>query len=97
VVTNHSRSDWSLQNFPRGRNEVRLRIRREAQDFLIEWLPDAKGNWELLRMTHLDEGAGQPVLCGLYACSPKGDGFRAEFEFFHVERAEQMLRERGHS
>jgi uncharacterized protein len=84
VVTNHSRSDWSLQDFPRGRNEVRLRIRREAQDFLVEWSPGAGGSWDLLRVTHLHEGDGQPVQCGLYACSPKGAGFRAEFEFFQV-------------
>ena len=84
VVTNHSRSDWSLQDFPRGRSEVWLRIRREAQDFLVEWSLGASGSWELLRVTHLHEGHGQPVECGLYACSPKGDGFRAEFEFLQV-------------
>ncbi len=84
VVTNHGRSDWSMQDFPGGRNEVRLRIRREAQDFLVEWLPGTSGSWELLRVTHLHEGAGQPVQCGLYACSPKGGGFRAEFEFLQV-------------
>ncbi len=85
VVTNHNRSDWSLQDFPRDRNEVQLRIRREAQDFLVEWSPAETGRWELLRVTHLHEGYGQPVLCGLYACSPKGGGFRAEFEFLLVE------------
>lgn len=85
VVTNHGHSDWSLQDFPRGRNEVRLRIRRTSQDFLVEWSPAACGSWELLRVTHLHEGDGQPVLCGLYACSPKGGGFRAEFAFLLVE------------
>jgi regulation of enolase protein 1 (concanavalin A-like superfamily) len=84
VVTNHSRSDWSLQNFPRGRNEVRLRISREGQDFMVEWSPDASDSWELLRLTHLHEGNGQPVQCGLYACSPKSAGFRAEFKFLQV-------------
>jgi uncharacterized protein len=84
VVTNHSYSDWSLQDFPRGPNEVRLRIRRESQDFQIEWSPGPSENWQLLRVTHLHEGAGLPVQCGLYACSPKGDGFRAEFESLQV-------------
>ena len=86
VVTNHACSDWSLQDFPRGRNEVRLRIRREVQDFLVQWARGAGGSWELLRVAHLREGAGQPVSCGLYACSPKGGGFRAEFEFLQVVR-----------
>jgi regulation of enolase protein 1 (concanavalin A-like superfamily) len=85
VVTNHSHSDWSLQDFPRERNEVRLRIRRVAQDFLVEWSSATSERWELLRVTHLHEGVGQPVMCGLYACSPKGDGFRAEFKFLLIE------------
>jgi uncharacterized protein len=85
VVTNQSHSDWSLQNFPGDRNELQLRIRRESQDFLVEWSPVLSASWELVRVTHLHEGGGQPVLCGLYGCSPKGGGFRAEFEFLQIE------------
>ena len=84
VVTNRGFSDWSLQDFPRGHTEVRLRIRRQAQDFLVDWADGAGETWELLRVAHLHEAAGQPVQCGLYACSPKGGGFRAEFEFLQV-------------
>jgi uncharacterized protein len=85
VVTNHNYSDWSLQNFTGERIELQLRIRRQSQDFLVEWSPVRSANWELLRMTHLHEGGGQPLLCGLYACSPKGGGFGAEFEFLQLE------------
>ena len=85
VVTNHGCSDWSLQDFPRGQNQVRLRIRRKGQDFLVEWGPGAGRIWELLRVAHLHQGAGKPIQCGLYACSPKGGGFRAEFEFLRIE------------
>jgi len=92
VVTNRGFSDWSLQDFPRAPNEVRLRIRREAQDFLVEWASGAGESWELLRVAHLHEGAGQPVQCGLYACSPKGGGFRAEFEFLEVIRNSALTR-----
>jgi hypothetical protein len=87
VVTNHGCSDWSLQDFPRGQNQVRLRIRRKGQDFLVEWGPGAGRTWELLRVAHLHEGAGRPMQCGLYACSPKGSGFRAEFGFLRVDRS----------
>jgi regulation of enolase protein 1 (concanavalin A-like superfamily) len=84
VVTNHAWSDWSLQSFPRARREVRLRIRRHARDFQVEWARGGGGSWELLRVAHLHEGGERPVACGLYACSPKGGGFRAEFEFLRV-------------
>jgi regulation of enolase protein 1 (concanavalin A-like superfamily) len=84
VVTNHGRSDWSLQDFPRSRNQVRLRVRRQAQGFLVEWASGAGETWRLVRVAYLHEPAGRPVKCGLYACSPKGGGFRAEFEFLRV-------------
>ena len=86
VVTNRGWSDWSLQDFPRSRNEVRLRIRREAQDFRVEWARGPGAGWQLIRVAHLHGGAGRPVLCGVYACSPKGGGFRAEFGFLRVVR-----------
>jgi len=92
VVTNHGRSDWSLQDFPRGRNEVRLRIRREARDFVVEWARGTGGSWRLLRIAYLHEGAGQPLQCGLYACSPKGGGFRAEFDFLRVVRCSASVK-----
>jgi uncharacterized protein len=85
VVTNRGCSDWSLQDFPRGGNEVELRIRRRAQDFLVEWRRGAGRSWNLLRVAHLHQGAGRAMQCGLYACSPKGSGFRAEFEFLRIE------------
>ena len=86
VITNHGFSDWSLQRFPQGVNEIRLRIQREAADFLIDWAPGEGGRWDRLRVAHLGDAAGQPLHCGVYACSPKGEGFRAEFEFLQVAR-----------
>ena len=41
VVTNAGYSDWSTQGFPADRRELRLRIRREANDYLVEWSNDA--------------------------------------------------------
>ncbi len=86
VVTNRGYSDWSLQDFPRSRNEVRLRIRRRDRDFLAEWAYGAQAGWDLLRVASLDAPADAVARCGLYACSPKGDGFRAEFEFLRIVR-----------
>jgi len=86
VVTNLGFSDWSVQDFPRETREVCLRIRREALDFIVEFAPDAHADWKLMRIAHLHIENTAPLSCGLYACSPKGDGFRAEFEFMEITR-----------
>jgi regulation of enolase protein 1 (concanavalin A-like superfamily) len=84
VVTNFAYSDWSTQPFPPGPGAVWLRLRREGDDYLVEWAPDGRA-WEQLRLAHLHEGRGPPVACGVYACSPKGAGFRAEFRHLSIE------------
>ncbi len=84
VVGDHAYSDWSTQGFPSGPGEVWLRVRGEGDDYLIEASADGS-RWEQLRVCHLHEGRGQPVLCGLYACSPKGPGFVAEFDHLTID------------
>jgi regulation of enolase protein 1 (concanavalin A-like superfamily) len=84
VVTNYAYSDWSTQPFAAGAGEVWLRVRREGDDFLIDTSSDGV-RWEQIRMAHLHEVCGQPVLCGLYACSPKGPGFLAEFDHLTID------------
>jgi regulation of enolase protein 1 (concanavalin A-like superfamily) len=85
VVTSHGYSDWSTQPFAPGPGEVWLRVRREGDDYLIEAAPDGRV-WEQIRLAHLQEGpAGTAVACGIYACSPKGAGFVAEFCHLHID------------
>ena len=78
VVTNLGYSDWSTQDFPSGPGEVWLRLRREADDYLVDASADGRA-WRQIRLAHLHEGHGAAVACGVYACSPKGEGFLAEF------------------
>jgi regulation of enolase protein 1 (concanavalin A-like superfamily) len=85
VVTNRGHSDWSVQNFDRTRNELWLRISGKNSDFLVEHSQNGE-TWELLRIAHLDMDAAASMDCGLYACSPKGAGFRAEFDLLRIER-----------
>ena len=90
VVTNHGYSDWSTQDYPRGRNELALRIRRAGSDYLVEYRDDepaehAGGGWTQIRLAHLmDDAEGRPVACGLYACSPTAAGYVAEFAYLTV-------------
>jgi regulation of enolase protein 1 (concanavalin A-like superfamily) len=86
VVTNHGHSDWSLQDFVYDGSPVYcLRIRREGEDFFVEYARDQAGPWRLLRLAHLLVESGTPALAGFYACSPKGPGYRAEAEHLRIE------------
>jgi regulation of enolase protein 1 (concanavalin A-like superfamily) len=85
VVTNFGYSDWSTQRFASGPGSVWLRVRREGDDYLIDAAPDGR-DWEQIRLAHLHEARGMPVACGLYACSPKGQGFVAEFRSLAIDR-----------
>jgi hypothetical protein len=84
VVTNHAYSDWSTQGFPSSARDVWLRIRREGQDYIVDASRDGR-DWEQIRMAHLfEDHEGATVGAGLYACSPKGAGFVAEFDLLYM-------------
>jgi regulation of enolase protein 1 (concanavalin A-like superfamily) len=89
VVTNNGWSDWSMQDVPKSMDRVCLRVRREGADFVAEHAQVEKvmPMWSQMRMAHLTEAAVAPsVQCGLYACSPKDEGFTAKFEYLKIER-----------
>jgi hypothetical protein len=86
VVTTQAYSDWSTQAYPADAREVWLRIRREGQDYIVDASRDGR-DWEQIRMAHLEEDhEGLAVCAGLYACSPKGAGFVAEFTDLSIDR-----------
>jgi regulation of enolase protein 1 (concanavalin A-like superfamily) len=78
VVTNDGYSDWSAQDISAGTGEVWLRVCRSADDYIVDASADGQ-RWNQLRMTHLHEGRGVKVACGVYASSPKASGFACEF------------------
>jgi regulation of enolase protein 1 (concanavalin A-like superfamily) len=71
-----------MQDFMAEFSEVWLRIRREADDYLVEASDDGD-RWSLLRITRLHVGSGMPLACGVYVCSPKASGFACEFAEFY--------------
>jgi regulation of enolase protein 1 (concanavalin A-like superfamily) len=90
VVTNLGFSDWSTQAFPVGLNEIRLRIRRESSDYIIEAFITEAGadhlTWSQLRMAHLHTDDGQQtVQCGIYSCSPIAAGYKVVFSQLKIE------------
>jgi regulation of enolase protein 1 (concanavalin A-like superfamily) len=84
VVTNFGYSDWSSQDFAADRQEVWLRVRREGGSYFVEAADDGH-NWKQIRLTHLHEDRDDAIQAGLYACSPRGAGYAAEFSFLHLE------------
>jgi uncharacterized protein len=88
VVTNYGYSDWSTQPFAGKSNRVELRITKKGLDFVVQYLAGQTGkDWLQLRIAHLFNPDQKPVKAGLFACSPKGQGFKAEFDYLSLERA----------
>jgi uncharacterized protein len=85
VVTNGGYSDWSTQPIDKSQNTFWFRIRAETTAVVVDASLDGEV-WQQVRMAHLTErSANSDVTCGLYACSPIGAGFRAEFHFLSFE------------
>lgn len=81
VVTNGQYSDWSTQPLGKEISTVWFRVQLAGADVIVANSLDG-AEWQQLRMAHLAEREStQPVACGLYACSPKDAGYRAEFHF----------------
>ena len=90
VVTHGGYSDWSTQDCPDGVSEISFRVRRTGDDYVVESMlhagaRDADGHWVQIRMAHMHNVSSGPVLCGLYACCPIDQGFRADYEYLTIE------------
>ena len=87
VVTNYGYSDWSTQPYAGQPNKIELRIIHKASDFLVQYLDEKAGQeWVQLRIAHLFNPQQEPLKVGLFACSPKGSGFKAEFQYLSLEK-----------
>jgi regulation of enolase protein 1 (concanavalin A-like superfamily) len=84
VVTNAGYSDWSVQEFDRARNNVWLRTSRKRSTFIIEHSDNGQ-TWEVHRVAYLNVRDEAKADCGVYACSPKDAGFRAEFDLLRID------------
>lgn len=82
VVTRGGFSDWSTQDVEASVGSIGLRVTREGATCLVEAALQP-GHWSQIRLAHL-EGEGAPM-AGMYACSPKGAGFRPRFRFLRIQ------------
>ena len=84
VVTNAAWSDWSTQDAPSSLREIWLRVQRTGGDYVVGASGDGR-EWTQMRVARLHEDApGASVQAGLYACSPQGAGFVAEFSSLEI-------------
>ncbi len=85
VVTNHGYSDWSTQPLPHSVRSLWFRILAQPTAVIVQTSLDGQA-WEQIRLAHLAERSpSQPLQCGLYACSPKDAGFRAQFHLLDFQ------------
>ncbi len=88
VVTNHGFSDWSTQNFSLNGQLLHFRLLKHRSDYMVFFADgnnDEKVSWQRLRITHLHHRPFASVLCGIYCCSPREEGFEARFFHFTLQ------------
>ena len=84
VVTSQGFSDWSLQDLPFAAREIELRLCKRDRDVTAEFRAVGEKVWRLMRMARWQAPSSPTVLAGLYACSPKGEGYQAEFSYLEI-------------
>ncbi|MFK9090954.1 DUF1349 domain-containing protein [Bacillus salipaludis] len=83
VVTNNGYSDWSSQEFLEDLNSLFYRITRRGSNYYVDHSLDGT-SWKQIRMAHLFEEK-DCIKVGIYACSPQGEDYEAEFDFIKIE------------
>ncbi|MBN2656159.1 MAG: DUF1349 domain-containing protein [Spirochaetales bacterium] len=83
VVTNKGYSDWATVDIYGGVTVMWYRIRKESQDFFLDYSKDGK-DWHQLRIAHLHEAFSE-LYVGVYACSPMESSFTAFFDNYFLE------------
>jgi uncharacterized protein len=83
VVTTHGFSDWSTQEFHSNRNVLEYQITREGDDYRVEYCQDGH-SWKQIRLAHLPNPGHEPVMAGIYSCSPIESGFEAVFDYIKI-------------
>ncbi|MCF6222123.1 MAG: DUF1349 domain-containing protein [Flavobacteriaceae bacterium] len=82
VVTNNGFSDWSTQDVDDSFTHFKLRITRKNSDYKVEYYNTQAQNWAQLRLFHLFDNP--TVQVGVYACSPKQNGFLSKFQYIRI-------------
>ncbi|KQQ44712.1 hypothetical protein ASF61_21210 [Duganella sp. Leaf126] len=89
TVVTHEKSDWSVLELEKVPPFVWIKVVRRLDAVEIFYSLDDK-NYVMVRNAPLEDNA--PVMVGLMAASPDGDGFEARFENFSVKHLADQRR-----
>ncbi len=89
TVVTHNKSDWSVTTLEKAPPYVWIKVVRRLDAIEVFYSLDDKV-YTLSRNAPLEDNA--PVMVGLTAASPDGDGFKATFENFSVKHLPDQLR-----
>lgn len=81
AVVTHENSDWSVVELPHKPEAVWIKAIRRLDAIEIRYSLDGK-NFSMLRLAYFPDNT--PVMVGLMAASPDGEGFQALFEDFAI-------------
>jgi regulation of enolase protein 1 (concanavalin A-like superfamily) len=81
AVVTRVKSDWSIISLDHYPEKVYLKAVRRLDAVEIFYSLDGKA-YQMMRLAHFPDNV--PVMAGMTAASPDGDGFRAHFEDFSI-------------
>ena len=91
TVVTHEYSDWSVIELMQKPQAIWLKAIRRMDAIEIKYSFDDV-NFAMMRLAYLPENT--PVMVGLMAASPDGDGFNAMFEDFSIKYLPDLKREK---
>lgn len=89
TVVTHEKSDWSVTTLEKVPPFIWIKVVRRLDAIEIFYSLDDT-NWIMTRNAPLQDNA--PVMVGLMAACPDGDGFEAKFEHFSVKHLPDQRR-----
>lgn len=90
AVVTREQSDWSVVELEQPPESVWLKVVRRLDYVEIQYSLDNVA-FTMLRLTYFP--ANTPVMVGMMAASPDGDGFPALFEDFRIKHLPDLQRE----
>ncbi len=91
AVVTHERSDWSMIKLDKIPTEIQLKMIRRLDAVEMFYRLNSEEEYTRIRVAYFPEN--NPVLAGMMAASPDGEGFQAVFKDFKIKHLPDLRRE----